>query len=152
MTREAERTTCTVSTAILLSTEPWTSFVRIEASDTCTDGTLSRSADNDMAGRHRARFRSIQIIRTATVKASATKRPQVQQMHVRDTLVPCSCGRLDLNCTTRRTPRSNSLSRTAFSEHLRGNSVALSSQKGPTLSMAKRDRSKQLTRSGLRWT
>jgi large subunit ribosomal protein L18Ae len=36
---------------------------------------------NDMAGRHRARFASIQIIKTATVAAKDTKRVNVQQFH-----------------------------------------------------------------------
>jgi hypothetical protein len=38
--------------------------------------------DNDMAGRHRARNKSIQIIRTATVAAKDCKRPTTLQFHV----------------------------------------------------------------------
>ncbi len=37
---------------------------------------------NDMAGRHRSRFRSIQIIRTATVAAKDCKRVSTLQFHV----------------------------------------------------------------------
>lgn len=40
------------------------------------------SIDSEMAGRHRCRPRSIQIIRTGIVKAADTKRPDVQQFHV----------------------------------------------------------------------
>jgi large subunit ribosomal protein L18Ae len=36
---------------------------------------------NDMAGRHRARFHSIHIIRTAVVPAAQCKRPNVTQFH-----------------------------------------------------------------------
>lgn len=39
-------------------------------------------ADSEMAGRHRCRPRSIQIIRTGIVAAKDTKRPDVQQFHV----------------------------------------------------------------------
>lgn len=35
-----------------------------------------------MAGRHRCRPRSIQIIRTGIVAAADTKRPDIQQFHV----------------------------------------------------------------------
>lgn len=35
-----------------------------------------------MAGRHRCRPRSIQIIRTGIVAAKDTKRPDIQQFHV----------------------------------------------------------------------
>ena len=35
----------------------------------------------DMAGRHRARLSSIQIIKTAAIKAEETKRDPVKQMH-----------------------------------------------------------------------
>ena len=48
------------------------------------DVTLNNAIDtmyNDMAGRHRARFASIQIIKTATVAAKDTKRFGVQQFH-----------------------------------------------------------------------
>jgi len=38
--------------------------------------------DNDMAGRHRSRNKSIQIIRTATVPAKQCKRVSVLQFHV----------------------------------------------------------------------
>ena len=38
---------------------------------------------NDMAGRHRTRFESIQIIRTATLKDEDCKRPTTLQYHVR---------------------------------------------------------------------
>lgn len=38
--------------------------------------------DSEMAGRHRCRPRSIQIIRTGIVAAKDTKRPDVQQFHV----------------------------------------------------------------------
>ena len=41
-----------------------------------------------MAGRHRARNRSIQIIRTATVADKDCKRPYVQQFHDRDIKFP----------------------------------------------------------------
>jgi hypothetical protein len=40
--------------------------------------------DNDMAGRHRARKQSIQIIRTATLTAKECKRVGVTQFHVSD--------------------------------------------------------------------
>lgn len=36
-----------------------------------------------MAGRHRARKQSIQIIRTATVKPADCRRPSTKQFHVR---------------------------------------------------------------------
>lgn len=39
-------------------------------------------ADSEMAGRHRCRPRSIQIIRTGIVAAKDTKRTDVQQFHV----------------------------------------------------------------------
>lgn len=39
-------------------------------------------ADSEMAGRHRCRPRSIQIIRTGIVEAKDTKRPDIQQFHV----------------------------------------------------------------------
>lgn len=48
------------------------------------DITLNSAIDNlynDMAGRHRSRFRSIQIIRTATVAAKDCKRPATLQFH-----------------------------------------------------------------------
>jgi len=48
------------------------------------DVTLNGAVDqlyNDMAGRHRARFASIQIIKTATVREKDTKRVGVQQFH-----------------------------------------------------------------------
>ena len=48
------------------------------------DITLNGAIDsmyNDMAGRHRARFASIQIIKTATVADEDTKRVGVQQFH-----------------------------------------------------------------------
>jgi hypothetical protein len=38
--------------------------------------------DNDMAGRHRSRNKSIQIIKTATVAAKDCKRTSTIQMHV----------------------------------------------------------------------
>lgn len=38
--------------------------------------------DNDMAGRHRTRNKSIQIIRTATVAAKDCKRTTTLQFHV----------------------------------------------------------------------
>ena len=38
--------------------------------------------DDDMAGRHRSRNKSIQIIRTATVKAKDCKRVTTTQFHV----------------------------------------------------------------------
>jgi ribosomal protein L20A (L18A) len=41
-----------------------------------------RSLDNDMAGRHRSRNKSIQIIKTATVAAKDCKRTSTIQMHV----------------------------------------------------------------------
>lgn len=44
-------------------------------------GTLA-CADSEMAGRHRCRPRSIQIIRTGIVEAKDTKRPDIQQFHV----------------------------------------------------------------------
>lgn len=55
--------------------------------------------DNDMAGRHRARNKSIQIIRTAVVPAQDCKRPHTLQYHVCHTplhyviysLVPYHC-------------------------------------------------------------
>ena len=53
--------------------------------------TLNGAVDtlyNDMAGRHRARFASIQIIRTATVADADTKRPYVQQFHDRNLKFP----------------------------------------------------------------
>lgn len=40
-------------------------------------------ADAEMAGRHRARFRSIQIIRTGVVAAKDAKRAHTMQYHVR---------------------------------------------------------------------
>lgn len=43
---------------------------------------LHRRADSEMAGRHRCRPRSIQIIRTGIVAAKDTKRPDIQQFHV----------------------------------------------------------------------
>lgn len=42
-----------------------------------------------MAGRHRARFRSIQIIRTGTVAAKDCKRAHTLQYHVRITTTTC---------------------------------------------------------------
>lgn len=50
------------------------------------DITLNSAVDhlyNDMAGRHRSRFRSIQIIKTAVVPAKSCKRPSSLQFHVR---------------------------------------------------------------------
>ncbi len=44
--------------------------------------------DNDMAGRHRARNRSIQIIRTTTVADKDCQRPNVQQFHKYDVKFP----------------------------------------------------------------
>lgn len=48
------------------------------------DVSLTSAIDslyNDMAGRHRARKQSIQIIRTASVKAADCKRPATKQFH-----------------------------------------------------------------------
>mmetsp|Transcript_26392 Transcript_26392/g.39163 ORF Transcript_26392/g.39163 Transcript_26392/m.39163 type:complete len:179 (+) Transcript_26392:28-564(+) len=48
------------------------------------DVSLNAAIDtlyNDMAGRHRSRFQSIQIIRTATVKSSDCKRVTTTQFH-----------------------------------------------------------------------
>jgi len=50
------------------------------------DLTLTGAVDqlySEMAGRHRARFRSIQIIRTGVVAAKDTKRAHTMQYHVR---------------------------------------------------------------------
>ncbi len=44
-----------------------------------------------MAGRHRARFRSIQIIRTGVVAAKDCRRPHTTQYHVSS---QCDCCRL----------------------------------------------------------
>lgn len=44
--------------------------------------TVCAHPDSEMAGRHRCRPRSIQIIRTGIVAAKDTKRPDVQQFHV----------------------------------------------------------------------
>jgi hypothetical protein len=52
--------------------------------------------DNDMAGRHRARKQSIQIIRTASVKAADCKRPNTKQFHVSHTSYPPSSPSLTL--------------------------------------------------------
>lgn len=43
---------------------------------------IENRTDSEMAGRHRCRPRSIQIIRTGIVAAKDTKRPDVQQFHV----------------------------------------------------------------------
>lgn len=43
----------------------------------------NNNTDSEMAGRHRARFRSIQIIRTGVVAAKDCKRPHTMQYHVR---------------------------------------------------------------------
>ena len=48
-------------------------------------------ADSEMAGRHRARFRSIQIIRTGVVAAKDCRRPHTTQYHVSS---QCDCCRL----------------------------------------------------------
>ena len=55
------------------------------------DVTLNGAIDtlyNDMAGRHRARARSIQIIRTATVANEDCKRVNVMQFHDQDLKFP----------------------------------------------------------------
>lgn len=44
--------------------------------------TVGLSSDHDMAGRHRSRKASIQIIKTATVAAKDCKRVATLQMHV----------------------------------------------------------------------
>ena len=48
----------------------------------------TRFIDHDMAGRHRCRAGSIQIIRTGIVADADTKRPYVQQFHARDLKFP----------------------------------------------------------------
>ena len=55
------------------------------------DVTLNGAIDNlynDMAGRHRARFESIQIIRTATVADADCKRNTTPQYHAADLKYP----------------------------------------------------------------
>eukprot|EP01039_Chlorochromonas_danica_P004739 gene4739-5189_t len=55
------------------------------------DTNLNSAVDNlynDMAGRHRSRFRSIQIIRTATVAAKDCKRVSSLQFHKSDIKFP----------------------------------------------------------------
>jgi large subunit ribosomal protein L18Ae len=53
-----------------------------------------------MAGRHRARFRSIQIIRTGVVAAKDAKRAHTMQYHVRRPLSPpfLPCLQYDGSC------------------------------------------------------
>ena len=74
-----------------------------------------------MAGRHRARNKSIQIIRTATVAAKDCKRANVQQFHVRK-FNAFLCMSLTSRVLTFRTAPLNSRFLTEFCARHRSNS------------------------------
>jgi large subunit ribosomal protein L18Ae len=87
------------------------------------DTSLNSAIDmlyNDMAGRHRSRFESIQIIRTATVKDEDCKRPTTLEYHVSLFRVFLSCSLLTLSSifSINRAKTSNSLFLIVFYELL----------------------------------